>query len=109
MRHERPKQAQVPVITEWATYVRQFVALAVVLAISSPIQMSTKHIRTAADLVRFGASLKIDCGGCGAARTMTGTEVVKALGRRGLHGAEQRLTCSRCGARQAWLTIVPPL
>jgi hypothetical protein len=71
--------------------------------------MSTKHIRTAADLVRFGASLKIDCGGCGAARTMTGAEAAKALGARGLGGAERRLTCSRCGARQAWLTILPPL
>jgi hypothetical protein len=26
--------------------------------------MSTKHIATAADLVRFGASVKIDCGAC---------------------------------------------
>lgn len=33
-------------------------------------RMSTKHIRTAADLVRFGASLKIDCVNCGASRTM---------------------------------------
>ena len=31
--------------------------------------MSTKHIRTIADLVRFGAGLKIECGSCGSART----------------------------------------
>jgi len=39
--------------------------------------MSTKHIRSTADLVRFGASLKIECENCGAARTRTGPEIVR--------------------------------
>jgi hypothetical protein len=43
------------------------------------LAMSTKHIETAADLVRFGASTKVDCG---AARTLSGTEVVKGLRTR---------------------------
>ncbi len=34
--------------------------------------MSTKHVNTAADLVRYGASLKVEYGGCGAAKTMSG-------------------------------------
>jgi len=42
--------------------------------------MSTKHIRSTADLVRFGASLKIECGHCGAARTRTGPEIALTCG-----------------------------
>ena len=71
--------------------------------------MSTKHIRTAADLVRFGASLKIDCGACGASRTLSGAEAAQAFGPRDLAGAERRLRCSRCNAREGWLTILPPV
>jgi hypothetical protein len=48
--------------------------------------MSTKHINTAADLVRFGASVRIDCGKCGATRTLGGTEMVKACGAGDLEG-----------------------
>jgi hypothetical protein len=36
--------------------------------------MSTKLVRTAADLVRFNCGLDIECGGCGHARTMVGFE-----------------------------------
>jgi len=42
--------------------------------------MSTKHIRTAADLARFGAGLKIECSGCGNARTMDGFDAVRRCG-----------------------------
>lgn len=42
--------------------------------------MSTKHIRTAADVCRFGASVRIECGECGSARTMSGTELVQLCG-----------------------------
>ena len=71
--------------------------------------MSTKHIETAADLVRFGASVRIDCGKCGASKTLTGAEMVKACGAGNLRANECRLKCSRCGAKEAWLTILPPL
>ena len=71
--------------------------------------MSTKHIDTAADLVRFGASVKIECGACGSARTMSGTEMVKACGAGSLKAIEWRLKCLRCGGKEAWLTILPPL
>jgi len=71
--------------------------------------MSTKHINTAADVVRFGAGVRIECGSCGAARTMSGVEVVKACGAGSLMASERRLKCSRCGAKEAWLTVLPPL
>jgi hypothetical protein len=71
--------------------------------------MSTKHIRTAADLVRFGASLRIDCSHCGAARTMAGGEVVKAGGAEGLAGLRARLRCARCGAKGANVAVLPPV
>jgi hypothetical protein len=71
--------------------------------------MSTKHIDTAADLVRFGASVKIECLECGSARTLTGTEMVKRCGAGSLRGARGRLRCGRCRKKAASLTILPPL
>lgn len=71
--------------------------------------MSTKHIDTAADLVRFGASVKIECGSCGASRTLDGPGMVAASGTGSLKAIEPRLKCSRCGAKEAWLTILPPV
>ncbi len=71
--------------------------------------MSTKHIDTAGDLVRFGASVKIDCGSCAASRTLTGAEMVTACGAGRLADCERRLKCSRCGAKEAWLTVLPPV
>ena len=71
--------------------------------------MSTKHIETAADLVRFGASVKIDCGSCGASKTLNGAETVKRCGPGSLSATERRLKCFRCGRKEAWLTILPPL
>ncbi len=59
--------------------------------------MSTKHVNTAADLVRYGASLKVECGGCGAARTMSGVDVVKRCGAGALAAIRDRLKCDRAG------------
>ena len=42
--------------------------------------MSTKHVRTTADLVRFRCSARIECQGCHAARTMSGVELAMACG-----------------------------
>ncbi len=71
--------------------------------------MSTKHIRTAADLVRFGAALKVDCCNCGAARTLDGVEVARAAGAGPLKGLARRFRCSRCGMKQARLSVLPPV
>ena len=71
--------------------------------------MSTKHIYTGADLVRLGASVKIECGRCGAAKSLSGTEMVEVGGAGNLKAIERRLVCSKCGAKEAWMTILPPL
>ncbi len=69
--------------------------------------MSFKHVRTAGDLVRFGAALKVDCGNCGASRTLSGPEAVQALGLGPLTRATARLKCARCGMKSARLAVLP--
>jgi hypothetical protein len=71
--------------------------------------MSTKHVRSAADLVRFGAGLKIDCMGCGNSRTLDGYGAAKACGTKEYSKIQPRLKCSRCGARESKLTDVSEL
>jgi hypothetical protein len=71
--------------------------------------MSTKHVRTTADLVRFGASARIECQGCHAAQTMRGIELASACGSIPLAAAEARLRCARCGAKGARIVVLPPV
>lgn len=70
--------------------------------------MSTKHVRTAADLIRFKTALKIECTSCGNSRTLGGVEVVKLCGTQDLRRLQQRFKCSLCGAREANLTVLSP-
>jgi hypothetical protein len=42
--------------------------------------MSTKHIRTTGDLMRFDAALKVTCRSCGAARTFNAVDAVMTFG-----------------------------
>ena len=71
--------------------------------------MSTKHVRTTGDLVRFGAALRVDCTGCGASRTLTATAAVIAFGSTPLTQVQARLKCSRCGAKAAKLIVLSPV
>ena len=72
--------------------------------------MSTKHVRSVADLVRFGAGVKIECRSCGAARSLDGIELAKSgAGSVSLAELAPRLRCARCGERDAALTILPPV
>ncbi len=71
--------------------------------------MSTKHVDTAADLARYACSLKMQCGGCGAARTLSAVEVVKLCGPGQLSAIRERLKCGRCGMKEAQLTVLPPV
>jgi hypothetical protein len=71
--------------------------------------MSTKHVRTGADVVRFGASVRIDCRDCGATRTLSGAEFAKDCGTGSLGITAKRLKCSRCGAKYAQLMVLPPV
>jgi ribosomal protein L44E len=70
--------------------------------------MPTKHVRTAADLVRFKTALKIECTNCGNSRTLSGYEIVKLCGSQDLRRIQHRFKCSLCGAREAGLTILSP-
>lgn len=70
--------------------------------------MSTKHVRSAADLVRFNCGLKIECGGCGNARTLGGFEVAKTYGTKTFPQIRARMKCSRCEAKDARLTVLSP-
>jgi len=70
--------------------------------------MSTKHVRSAADLARFKCGLKIECGGCGNSRTLDGIEVAKTYGIKPFAAIQQRMKCSRCGAKEARLTVLSP-
>jgi hypothetical protein len=71
--------------------------------------MSTKHVRNAADLVRFKCALQLTCEACGNARTMTGFEAVRALGALDeFEAIRRRLKCSLCGAKDAKLTVLSP-
>ena len=71
--------------------------------------MSTKHVRNAADLVRFGCSLKVECTACGAAHTMTGAEVHRVHGSASLDHLRPRLKCRRCRLKVARVTVLPPV
>ena len=71
--------------------------------------MSFKNVGTAADLVRFGCSLKVECTACGAARTMTGMEVVEVHGRASLDRLVKRLKCRRCGKKTPKTVVLPPV
>ena len=78
--------------------------------------MSTKHVRTAADLVRFGCSLKVEskmnagqCMACGAAHTMTGVEVHRLHGSASLELLRPRLKCRRCRLKVAKIAVLSPV
>lgn len=61
--------------------------------------MSTKHVRTAGDLVRFKTALKIECVSCGNSRTLSSYDVVKLCGAQDLqHRASFQVFTMR-GAR----------
>jgi hypothetical protein len=71
--------------------------------------MSYKHIGTAGDLVRFGCSLRIECGDCSAANTMSPAEVLVKCGSGDLGKIKRRLKCARCGRKAAQLVVLDPL
>lgn len=66
--------------------------------------MSTKHVRTTADLVRFSLNLTIECGQCGSSNILTGIEAVQVGGAQtSLATLQRRLLCEHCGERAAKL------
>ena len=61
--------------------------------------MSTKHIRTTADLARFGAGLKIEVRACGAARTLDGFVASSLFGVTSLQNVARRAMWAVLDAR----------
>ena len=70
--------------------------------------MSTKHVRTAADLVRFGCALKVTCDRCSNSRTLTGMDVVGMFGTGDLGRLTRRFKCSLCRDRNPVVAILSP-
>jgi len=73
------------------------------------LAMSFKRVATAGDLVRFHASLRIECGDCHAAQTLGAMEVVTRCGTGSLDRIRKRLVCARCGRKAARLIVLPPV
>jgi len=71
--------------------------------------MSFKKIGTAGDLLRFGCSLRIECGFCHAATTLHPFDVIQRCGAGDLAKIKRRLKCSRCGRKEAQLVVLDPL
>lgn len=71
--------------------------------------MSTKHVRTTGDLIRFRCALKVECTHCHSARTLSGSSAVKGLGIVPLSGLSRRFRCIRCGFKQARIVVLPPV
>lgn len=60
--------------------------------------MSTKHVRNAADMSRFGVFLKVTCSKCHHSQTLDSMEVANAIGTKApLYKLEPRLKCMLCG------------
>jgi hypothetical protein len=71
--------------------------------------MSSKHVRTTADLIRFGCALKVECCHCQSSRTLSANSAVKGLGLVVIKGVAKRFRCMSCGTKQARVTVLPPV
>jgi hypothetical protein len=71
--------------------------------------MSTKHVRTTGDLIRFGCALRVDCTHCYSTRTLSSNAAVKGLGLVDLRGLSRRFRCIRCGMKAARVAVLPPV
>ena len=71
--------------------------------------MSYKHVGSVGDLVRFRAALRIECGSCAAAQTLSAKQVLMRCGTGDLERIRKRLKCERCGEKAARLIVLPPV
>jgi hypothetical protein len=70
--------------------------------------MSTKHVRTAFDLVRFKLGLSVKCRSCGHLLTLAGHEVAREVGQMSLRELQPRLKCSVCSAKDVEMKLLHP-
>jgi hypothetical protein len=71
--------------------------------------MSTKHVHTTGDLVRFGCALRVECTHCSSTRTFDAAEVATDAGNVGIKRLGRRLRCIRCGMKAAKVVMLPPV
>ena len=71
--------------------------------------MSTKHVRTTGEILRFNCSLKVDCTDCGNSRVFEAQKAGRALGNWPLKEMSRRFRCKRCGFKQATARVLPPV
>jgi hypothetical protein len=71
--------------------------------------VSTKHVRTTGDLMRFRCSRKVECTFCGNARVSDAAAAYMALGNWPLEGVSRRFRCERCGYKQARTRVLDPV
>lgn len=69
--------------------------------------MSTKHVRTGGDVLRFGCSVRVACGSCGSVKTFAAMDWVMAAGGGSLEAARRRLKCGKCGKKAARVSAMP--
>jgi hypothetical protein len=74
-----------------------------------PTRVSTEHVRTTGDLLRFGAAFKVTCRDCGSAKTFSAKAAVMAFGNVPVWHTEERLKCSRCRKRSAKVEVLSPV
>jgi hypothetical protein len=72
-----------------------------------PGRMSTKVIRTGADVVGFGASVKVTCRACGTDRILSGLDFARECGTGSLGTTAKHLKCDNCAEKRAQLLVLP--
>jgi hypothetical protein len=70
--------------------------------------MSTKHVRNAADLARFGCALHLQCRACGHSITLDGFDLARQAGQTELRELERKLVCSQCRSRDILVSVEGP-
>ena len=69
--------------------------------------MSTKHVRTGGDVLRFGCTVRVECGWCRSVREFAAMDWLMVAGGGSLEAARRRLKCGKCGRKAARLSAMP--
>jgi hypothetical protein len=68
--------------------------------------MSTSLLRTGADILRFGASVRIECRDCGSVVEFGPTEFAERFGLGSLGIIAKHRQCNRCGTKRSQLLVL---
>jgi hypothetical protein len=70
--------------------------------------MSTDLLRTGADVLRSGASIKVECRECESVLILAPDEFATLCGSGSLGSFAKRRQCDNCGAKRTQLLVLPP-